>query len=148
MIIFFVLVLHQCWLFVTIQTLFYLKDKQNWNINNTFCLVYCFFHCISRWLKNKYETPNVSQSVLVFLQFEKRKDSLACSLFKIAPTTKDFGWVSNFTVAKPAAKNQHFKRDQTQSAAIICLNDELSLRLSWLDCLLTHSEGFYLTCRN
>ena len=33
-------------------------------------------------------------------------------------------------------------------AANICHNDELSSSLSWLDCLLTDSEVFYLICRN
>ena len=33
---------------------------------------------------------------------------------------------------------------QDMYAAIICHNDELSLSLSWLDCLLTDSEVFIL----
>ena len=33
------------------------------------------------------------------------------------------------------------------NAAIIYPNDDLSLSLSWLDCLLTDSEVFYLICR-
>ena len=36
------------------------------------------------------------------------------------------------------------EKSNSTSAAIICHNDELSLSMSWLDCLLTDSEDFIL----
>ena len=64
---------------------FLLRVLQQWNI--------CFFRCISPCLKTWYRTPNVSQSLLLLAQFEKRTGYLGCLFsFQIAKTTKDFGW--------------------------------------------------------
>ena len=124
--------------------------------------------------KNKYETPNVSQSLLLFLQFEKRKDSLVCSLFKLRQQQKilayiwsffDTGWCNErnvyFTVAAPAAKNQHFspsKKTKHQMLQLLyvsiiswvqfCVNNWLFTRifrgfLSYLQKLTKCSQNFF-----
>jgi len=52
--------------------------------------IWCYFLCISCWLKTKHQTPNVSWHSLIVSQFDKRQSVLFLS--SIVTITKNVRW--------------------------------------------------------
>ena len=68
----------------------------------------CSFHWISRWLKTKYLTPDVSWTFLMSFQFEKPGYTL---LFLNLNNKKNFSWYLVFSLLSVRWKEQTYGVD-------------------------------------
>ena len=62
---------------------------------------FCFFCCISHWLKTKYENPNVKYFFLIYSQFDR--ELAAWPLFELRQQQKTFAviWCLVFGILLP-----------------------------------------------